>query len=67
MRLNQVTITLPDLDAGWVFYSGLGLVPIVDARPDYVRFACPDGGAHFRCIVAMRQQRERPSTSNATI
>jgi predicted enzyme related to lactoylglutathione lyase len=47
MRLNQVTITMPDLNAGWVFYSGLGLVPIVDARPDYVRFACPDGGSTF--------------------
>ncbi len=24
------------------------------------------GGVHFRCIAATRQQRERPSTSNAT-
>jgi hypothetical protein len=40
MRLNQA---LPDLDAGWTFYTTLGLVPIVDARPDYVRFVCPDG------------------------
>jgi catechol 2,3-dioxygenase-like lactoylglutathione lyase family enzyme len=47
MRLNQVTVTMPDLDAGWVFYRGLGLVPIVDARPDYVRFVCPDGGSTF--------------------
>jgi catechol 2,3-dioxygenase-like lactoylglutathione lyase family enzyme len=47
MRLNQVTITMPDLNAGWVFYSGLGLAPIVDARPDYVRFACPDGESTF--------------------
>ena len=47
MRLNQVTITLPDLDAGWRFYAALGLVPIVDARPDYVRFACPDGDSTF--------------------
>jgi|SRR5579859_2629879 len=47
MRLNQVTVTLPDLDAGWRFYRRLGLVPIVDARPDYIRFVCPDGQATF--------------------
>lgn len=47
MRLNQVTVTLPELDAGWRFYSGLGLVPIVDARPDYVRFVCPEGDSTF--------------------
>lgn len=47
MRLNQVTVTLPDLDVGWRFYTGLGLVPIVDARPDYVRFVCPDGDSTF--------------------
>lgn len=44
MRLNQVTVTLPDLDAGWDFYRLLGLVPVVDARPRYARFVCPDGG-----------------------
>jgi catechol 2,3-dioxygenase-like lactoylglutathione lyase family enzyme len=43
MRLNQVTVTLPDLDAGWSFYTGLGLKPIVDSRPRYARFVCPDG------------------------
>lgn len=47
MNLNQVTVTMPDLDAGWAFYSALGLVPIVDSRPDYVRFVCPDGGSTF--------------------
>ena len=43
MRLNQVTVTMPDLDKGWHFYQALGLTPIVDARPHYVRFACPVG------------------------
>ena len=47
MRLNQVTVTMPDLDAGWTFYKALGLTPIVDARPHYVRFACPDGDSTF--------------------
>ncbi|MEP6968091.1 MAG: VOC family protein [Pseudomonadota bacterium] len=47
MRLNQVTVTLPDVNAGWEFYRGLGLVPIVDARPRYARFQCPDGDSTF--------------------
>lgn len=47
MRLNQVTVTMPDLDAGWRFYCALGLIPIVDARPRYVRFVCPDGDSTF--------------------
>jgi hypothetical protein len=40
MRLNQVTVTMPDLDEGWRFYSALDLIPIVDARP---RSASRDG------------------------
>jgi len=47
MRLNQVTVTVPDLDAGWGFYSALGLKPVVDARPRYARFVCPDGDSTF--------------------
>ena len=47
MRLNQVTVTVPDLDVAWEFYSRLGLIPIVDARPRYARFQCPDGDSSF--------------------
>ena len=47
MRLNQVTVTLSNMDAGWDFYRGLGLIPIVDARPRYARFQCPDGDSTF--------------------
>ncbi|MBN8951167.1 MULTISPECIES: VOC family protein [unclassified Rhizobium] len=47
MRLNQVTVTMPNLDAGWSFYRTLGLKPIVDARPRYARFVCPDGESTF--------------------
>ncbi len=47
MRLNQVTVTMPDLDAGWTFYCTLGLKPVVDARPRYARFLCPDGDSTF--------------------
>lgn len=38
---------MPDLDLGWRFYSALGLIPIVDSRPGYVRFRCPDGDSTF--------------------
>ena len=47
MRLNQVTASVPDLEAGWRFYTGLGLIPVVDSRPTYVRFRCPGGEATF--------------------
>ena len=47
MRLNQVTVTMSDLDAGWDFYCALGLKPVVDARPRYARFLCPDGDSTF--------------------
>lgn len=47
MNLNQVTVTLPELDEGWRFYCALGLIPVVDSRPNYVRFLCPDGASTF--------------------
>lgn len=47
MRLNQVTVTMPDLNEGWDFYCALGLQPVVDSRPHYVRFLCPDGDSTF--------------------
>lgn len=47
MRLNQVTVSMPDLDAGWQFYRALGLTPIVDNRPHYARFLCPAGDSTF--------------------
>nr|WP_255726589.1 VOC family protein [Microvirga sp. ACRRW] len=45
--MNQVTVTAIDLDTAWDFYCTLGLVPIVDARPHYARFYCPDGESTF--------------------
>lgn len=47
MRLNQVTLRAGDVDACAEFYRQLGFVLIVDSRPRYVRFECPDGGATF--------------------
>jgi catechol 2,3-dioxygenase-like lactoylglutathione lyase family enzyme len=47
MRLNQVTVTVADMAAAWDFYVALGLQPIVDSRPRYARFVCPDGDSSF--------------------
>lgn len=45
MDLNQVTLGARDVQACIDFYETLGLVLIVDSRPRYVRFECPDGGS----------------------
>ena len=45
MDLNQVTIRAADVAACTEFYCALGLRLIVDSRPRYVRFECPDGGS----------------------
>jgi catechol 2,3-dioxygenase-like lactoylglutathione lyase family enzyme len=45
MDLNQVTIGAADVAACIDFYETLGLRLIVDSRPRYVRFECPDGGS----------------------
>jgi catechol 2,3-dioxygenase-like lactoylglutathione lyase family enzyme len=55
MRLNQVTVTVPDLEAAWDFYRSLGLIPIVDARPRYARFQCPDGETSFSLHQGLAQ------------
>jgi catechol 2,3-dioxygenase-like lactoylglutathione lyase family enzyme len=47
MDLNQVTIHAVDVDACVEFYRKLGLRLIVDTRPRYVRFECPEGGSTF--------------------
>ena len=43
MNLNQVTMPSLNVDLATVFYQKLGLTLIVDARPRYVRFVCPNG------------------------
>lgn len=47
MNLNQVTLPAGDLEVSIPFYEQLGLRLIVDARPKYARFECPDGDATF--------------------
>ncbi|MEM7368861.1 MAG: VOC family protein [Bacteroidota bacterium] len=47
MNLNQITIPSQDLERSISFYETLGLQLIVDSRPRYARFMCPDGGSSF--------------------
>lgn len=50
MRLNQVTVTVRDIDEAVAFYQALGLKLIV-LSPHYARFACPEGGSTFSVHV----------------
>ncbi len=47
MNLNQITIPSKDLNISIPFYQKLGLVLIVESRPKYARFICPDGNSTF--------------------
>jgi catechol 2,3-dioxygenase-like lactoylglutathione lyase family enzyme len=44
MNLNQVTLTVINMDESTEFYRRLGFLQIVDT-PHYSRFAFPDEGA----------------------
>ena len=46
MRLNQVTVSVRDVEAAVAFYRTLGLDLIVKS-PHYARFACPQGDSTF--------------------
>lgn len=46
MRLNQVTVTVDDVELAVAFYIKLGLKPIVKS-PHYARFICPEGDSTF--------------------
>jgi catechol 2,3-dioxygenase-like lactoylglutathione lyase family enzyme len=46
MKLNQVTVTVDDVDAAIAFYVKLGLKLIVKS-PHYARFVCTEGDSTF--------------------
>ena len=46
MRLNQVTVTVADVESATAFYCTLGLKLIVQS-PHYARFECPQGESTF--------------------
>lgn len=47
MNLNQITVPSIDLEKSVPFYQKMGLKLIVDVRPNYARFVCPDGDSTF--------------------
>ena len=47
MNLYQITIPSLDVEKATQFYQKLGLILIVDAKPNYVRFEVQDGDATF--------------------
>jgi len=51
MNLNQVTLTVINMDESTEFYRRLGFLQIVDT-PHYARFACPNEGATFSLSLA---------------
>ena len=59
MRLNQVTVTVGDIDAAIAFYGKLGLKLIVKS-PHYARFMCPQGDSTFSLHVG--EVATNPST-----
>ncbi|MCG7534098.1 VOC family protein [Pseudoalteromonas sp. OOF1S-7] len=50
MNLNQVTLSVNDMDEAVEFYLKLGFTQIVDT-PHYARFVCPHGNATFSLSV----------------
>ena len=59
MRLNQVTVTVGDIDAALAFYATLGLKLIVKS-PHYARFMCLEGDSTFSIHVG--EPSANPST-----
>jgi catechol 2,3-dioxygenase-like lactoylglutathione lyase family enzyme len=59
MRLNQVTVAVANVEEAVVFYSRLGLTPIVKS-PHYARFVCPEGDSTFS--VHLGEPPAAPST-----
>ena len=59
MRLNQVTVTVGDIDAAIGFYGKLGLKLIVKS-PHYARFMCPQGDSTFS--IHLGEVATHPST-----
>jgi catechol 2,3-dioxygenase-like lactoylglutathione lyase family enzyme len=47
MNLNQLTISVSDIERSITFYEKLGLRLIVKALPHYARFECIEGDSTF--------------------
>ncbi len=55
MNLNQITISVRDVEKSMDFYQQLGLRLIVKSLPTYARFECPKGDATFSLHLSDEQ------------
>lgn len=51
MDLNQITISVSDLNKSIEFYEMIGMRLIVNTHDKYARFECPDGNTTFSLSV----------------
>jgi catechol 2,3-dioxygenase-like lactoylglutathione lyase family enzyme len=58
MNLNQLTISVTDVEQSIKFYETLGLTLIVKSLPEYARLECPDGESTF----SLHRTDEKPGT-----
>jgi len=58
MNLNQVTVSVSDVERSISFYEQLGLKLIVKSLPHYARFECPQGDATFSLHHCDEAQKE---------
>jgi catechol 2,3-dioxygenase-like lactoylglutathione lyase family enzyme len=61
MNLNQVTVSVADVEESIVFYEKLGLRLIVKALPHYARFECNQGDSTFSL-----HQVDKPAEASGT-
>lgn len=56
MNLNQITISVSDVEKSIRFYSDLGLILIVKSLPHYARFQCTEGDSTFSLHLAKENE-----------
>jgi catechol 2,3-dioxygenase-like lactoylglutathione lyase family enzyme len=61
MNLNQVTVSVLNVENSILFYQKLGLTLIVKSLPNYARFLCKNGEATFSL-----HQSENKNSGNQT-
>jgi catechol 2,3-dioxygenase-like lactoylglutathione lyase family enzyme len=61
MNLNQITISVTDIEQLIAFYEKLGLRLIVKALPGYARFECIEGDSTFSL-----HQADKPAEESGT-
>jgi catechol 2,3-dioxygenase-like lactoylglutathione lyase family enzyme len=61
MNLNQITISVKDIEKSIAFYKTLGLLLIVKS-PHYARFVCPEGDATFSISLSENECKNYGTT-----